>query len=71
MRFSRLLATFLFTMLFVYSVSAGDPVAGEARYKQSCINCHGMAGKVLQVIQKSQERKSLILQQCLKHIEME
>ena len=23
----------------------GDAVAGEARYKQTCINCHGTAGK--------------------------
>ena len=45
MRFTRLLVTFLLSMLFVYTASAGDPVAGEARYKQSCINCHGMAGK--------------------------
>jgi len=35
------LATF-----FLFSKGfAGDPVAGEIRYKQSCINCHGMAGK--------------------------
>ena len=41
----RMLATF-FCLTFVTSTaSAGDPVAGEARYKQSCINCHGMAGK--------------------------
>ena len=45
MRYLRFLATTLSTMLFVFSLSAGDPVAGEARYKQSCINCHGMAGK--------------------------
>ena len=44
MRYLRFLATTLSTMLFVFSLSAGDPVAGEARYKQSCINCHGMAG---------------------------
>jgi cytochrome c553 len=41
----RLLANTFILLLFVYSASAGDPVAGEARYKQSCINCHGMAGK--------------------------
>ncbi|MEM9605144.1 MAG: c-type cytochrome [Pseudomonadota bacterium] len=23
----------------------GDAVAGEARYKQSCVNCHGAGGK--------------------------
>ena len=45
MRLLKLLATTLSSMLFVFSLSAGDPVAGEARYKQSCINCHGMAGK--------------------------
>ena len=45
MRLLRHLAITLTTMLFVFSLSAGDPVAGEARYKQSCINCHGMAGK--------------------------
>ena len=45
MRSLRLLATTLFSLLFVGTLAAGDPVAGEARYKQSCINCHGMAGK--------------------------
>ena len=45
MRLLELLTTTLSSMLFVFSLSAGDPVAGEARYKQSCINCHGMAGK--------------------------
>ena len=45
MRTLRFLSAILFSMLIIFSVSAGDPVAGEARYKQSCINCHGMAGK--------------------------
>ena len=45
MRSFRLLVTFICLTLFTFTVSAGDPVAGEARYKQSCINCHGMAGK--------------------------
>ena len=45
LRYMILLATTLFSIFFVYKASAGDPVAGEARYKQSCINCHGMAGK--------------------------
>ena len=45
MRFLRFLAVTLLSALFVHTASAGDPVAGEARYKQSCINCHGMAGK--------------------------
>jgi len=31
--------------LLLNAAYGGDPVAGEARYKQSCINCHGMAGK--------------------------
>ena len=44
-RFTGSLVTILLSTLFVYTASAGDPVAGEARYKQSCINCHGMAGK--------------------------
>jgi cytochrome c553 len=39
------LVTALLVISLAYSASAGDPVAGEARYKQSCINCHGMAGK--------------------------
>ena len=45
MRSFRLLVTFICLTLYTFTVSAGDPVAGEARYKQSCINCHGMAGK--------------------------
>ena len=45
MKFLRFLAVTLLYILFVHTASAGDPVAGEARYKQSCINCHGMAGK--------------------------
>ena len=45
MRNLRLLATTLSFILLVFTASAGDPVAGETRYKQSCINCHGMAGK--------------------------
>ena len=45
MGYLRLIVTILSSMLFAYSAFAGDPVAGEARYKQSCINCHGMAGK--------------------------
>ena len=45
MRIIRSLLTILLSTLFVSTASAGDPLAGEARYKQSCINCHGMAGK--------------------------
>ena len=36
------------SILFLLPVQigfAGEPVAGEARYKQTCINCHGPAGK--------------------------
>lgn len=36
-------------MLFLLNFSGyafgGDKEAGEARYKKSCINCHGPAGK--------------------------
>ena len=28
-----------------YNSFSGDPVAGEKRYGESCINCHGPAGK--------------------------
>ena len=45
MRILGLIAAILSSLLFHFAVSAGDPVAGEVRYKQSCINCHGMAGK--------------------------
>jgi len=44
-RLVKYLATVLISILLVSVTYAGDPVAGEARYKQSCINCHGMAGK--------------------------
>ncbi len=45
MRYLRLVVIFFFTVVFANKLTAGDPVAGEARYKQSCINCHGIAGK--------------------------
>ena len=33
-------------LLFLsYEVAAGDAEAGKIRYGESCINCHGMAGK--------------------------
>ena len=42
----------LVTLIFFFSALgiskhsfAGDPVAGEKRYMQSCFNCHGPAGK--------------------------
>ena len=45
MRNCSLVSTSFLFILFAYTATAGDPVAGEARYKQSCINCHGIAGK--------------------------
>ena len=45
MRNLRLIAICFFMIVYAIKVTAGDPVAGEARYKQSCINCHGIAGK--------------------------
>ena len=36
---------FAFFVLASFKCLAGDPVAGEARYKKTCINCHGPAGK--------------------------
>ena len=38
-------ALLLIMNFFIYPAFSGDPVAGEERYKKSCINCHGMAGK--------------------------
>ena len=35
----------LFLLFFSGYASSGDKAAGEARYKQTCINCHGPAGK--------------------------
>lgn len=36
---------FLFLLSSSGYASTGDKEAGEARYKKSCINCHGPAGK--------------------------
>ncbi len=37
---------FLLFLLYFSGYSwGGDKVAGEARYKKTCINCHGPAGK--------------------------
>ena len=36
---------FFSLMGFSYNSFGGDPVAGEKRYGESCINCHGPAGK--------------------------
>jgi len=43
----RLVGTVLTITIASFSESAlsADAVAGEARYKESCINCHGPAGK--------------------------
>jgi len=45
----KLSALLLIMSFFVYPAFSGDlvgdPLAGEERYKKSCINCHGMAGK--------------------------
>ena len=35
----------LFLLSFSGYALSGDKDAGEARYKKSCINCHGPAGK--------------------------
>tara|TARA_X000000950_G_scaffold114010_1_gene143425 strand:+ start:83 stop:406 length:324 start_codon:yes stop_codon:yes gene_type:complete len=37
----------VFVLMFFFTIgqaTSGDPVAGEARYKKTCINCHGPAG---------------------------
>jgi cytochrome c553 len=40
------LALLFFSLMgFTYNSLGGDPVAGEKRYGESCINCHGPAGK--------------------------
>ena len=41
----KLSVLLLIMTVIISPVFSGDPVAGEARYKKSCINCHGMAGK--------------------------
>ena len=35
----------IISIVFSFEVLAGDPKAGEIRYGQTCINCHGPAGK--------------------------
>ena len=37
--------TFLFVLVLSKLSMAGDPIAGEKGYMQSCFNCHGPAGK--------------------------
>jgi|TARA_B100001741_G_scaffold261428_1_gene225473 cytochrome c553 len=43
---SNIISSFILVSLLALSNSlvSGDKVAGEARYKQTCINCHGPAG---------------------------
>ncbi len=48
----RFATKILFSFLLCFSAyascedkAAGDKEAGEARYKKTCINCHGPAGK--------------------------
>lgn len=44
---NKFAAGLLFLVLLCSSgyASSGDKEAGEARYKKTCINCHGPAGK--------------------------
>lgn len=35
----------LFLFCFLSQTYATDPIAGETRYKKTCVNCHGPAGK--------------------------
>ncbi len=43
----KLLLTYIAFLLFAlnFELLAGDPAAGKIRYSESCINCHGPAGK--------------------------
>ena len=43
----RLLSSFLVLTIFAYPQMAysADKAAGEIRYKETCVNCHGQAGK--------------------------
>ena len=43
-KFSKLLCFFCL-LSFSGNAFSGDKKAGEARYKETCINCHGPAGK--------------------------
>lgn len=40
-----LAATCALFLLAAAEVRAGDVAAGEARYAENCVNCHGTAGK--------------------------
>ena len=44
-RLPLLLAICAILALGIGEARAGDAVAGEARYKVNCVNCHGTAGK--------------------------
>ncbi len=37
--------TGIILFFLTFEVLAGDVIAGKARYKETCINCHGPAGK--------------------------
>ena len=41
----RYLSCFVLSFLFLSPAYAADPIAGETRYKKTCVNCHGPAGK--------------------------
>ena len=56
--------TFLFVVVLSKHSMAGDPIAGEKRYMQSCFNCHGPAGKRQLAIQRFLVKKFLMLLQC-------
>ena len=45
MKFLNLVLIFLSMIGFAKNTFGGDPVAGEKSYGESCINCHGPAGK--------------------------
>lgn len=45
MKKPMLLAIGLAFALGAAEARAGDPEAGEARYRVNCVNCHGKAGK--------------------------
>jgi cytochrome c553 len=40
--YSKVLVLMFFSTM--WPAISGDPVAGETRYKKTCINCHGPAG---------------------------
>lgn len=45
MKMPLLAATCALLVLAAGEVRAGDIAAGEARYAENCVNCHGTAGK--------------------------